>query len=78
MRAAPSLEELQRRLGRADVQQIRLLLRVPPERRIQTMLRMQKVVLNTWFDQLRRSHPDLTNLELCRLVFQRLKQSGQP
>lgn len=78
MRAAPSLEELQRRLGRADVQQIRLLLCVPPEQRIETMLRMQKVVLGIWFERMRRSHPDLTDLDLCRLVFQRLKQSGQP
>jgi hypothetical protein len=47
MKSAPSLAELQRRLGRADVQQIRLLLHVPPEKRIQTMLQMQKVVLNS-------------------------------
>lgn len=76
MRTAPSQEELQRRLGPADVQQIRLLLRVPPEQRIQTMLNMQSMVLNMWQSRLRRVHPELTDLELTRLVFHRLKQNG--
>jgi hypothetical protein len=71
-----SQTELRRRLGPADVQQIRLLLRVPPERRIQTMLCMKKMVLFLWHDRLRRSHPELTELELWRLIFRRLKQNG--
>lgn len=76
MRAAPSREELQRRLGRADIQQIRLLLRVSPAQRIQTMLGMQSLILNTWRTRLRRAHPELSDLELTRLVFQRLYRNG--
>jgi hypothetical protein len=50
-----SQTELRRRLGPADVQQIRLLLHVPSERRIQTMLDMQDMVLNMWHARLRKS-----------------------
>ncbi len=71
-----SLQELQRRLGPADIQQIQLLLRVPPKERIRTMLAMQKIVLNMWRKRLRKAHPELSNLELCQLMFQRLKQNG--
>lgn len=71
-----SLQELQRRLGPADVQQIQLLLRTPPKERIRTMLAMQKIVLNMWRRRLRKAHPELSNLELCQLMFQRLKQNG--
>lgn len=70
------LEELKRRLGPADKDQIRLLLRVPPEQRLRTMLDMQEVILNSWHSRLRKAHPELSNLDLCRLVFKRLQQNG--
>jgi hypothetical protein len=76
MIAARSTAELRRRLGPADLQQIRALLRVPPEQRIETMLDMQAVVLNMWSDRLRQSHPELDDLALTRLVFTRLYQNG--
>jgi hypothetical protein len=76
MNVARSQEEWRRRLGPADVLQIRLLMRVPPERRIQTMLTMQDMVLNMWHDRLRKSHPELNDLELTQLVFRRLYRNG--
>lgn len=76
MTPAPTLEELRRRLGPPDLLQIRLLLRVPPEQRIQTMLTMQDMVLNMWHDRLRKSNPELSDLELTQLVFRRLHRNG--
>lgn len=70
------LEALKRRLGPADKDQIRLLLRVPPEQRLRTMLDMQEVILNSWHTRLRKAHPELSNLDLCRLIFKRLQQNG--
>jgi hypothetical protein len=40
------------------------------------MLEMQAVILNTWRARLRRAHPELSDLDLCRLLFERLKQNG--
>jgi len=71
-----SIDELAQRLGPVDEAQIRLLLRVSPAQRIQTMLDMQAVILNSWQSRLRRSHPELTDLELCHLIFDRLRQNG--
>lgn len=70
------LEELRLRLGPADEEQIRLLMRVPPGQRILTMLDMQDIILTNWHTRLRKAHPELNDLELCRLMFKRLKQNG--
>jgi hypothetical protein len=74
--ASDSKEKLRQRLGRADVLQIRLLLRVPPERRVETMLDMQAIVLNTWRDRLQKRYPELSPLELTQLVFRRIYRNG--
>ncbi len=66
-------EEIKARLGPADELQIRLLLRLPPARRLQTMLEMQEIWLDTVRARLRRAHPELSDLELTRLTFERLK-----
>jgi hypothetical protein len=71
-----STEELRRRLGTADVEQIRALLRVPPEQRIETMLEMQAVVLNMWRDRFHQTYRELDDLALTRLIFTRLYQNG--
>jgi hypothetical protein len=71
-----TLETLERRLGPADETQIRLLLRVPPEQRILTMLEMQTIILDSWHARLRQAYPELNDLELCQLMFERLKQNG--
>ncbi len=71
-----SLSNLKARLGPADETQIRLLLQVSPAQRLQTMLEMQAVILNTWQARLRQAHPELNDLELCRLMFKRLQQNG--
>lgn len=70
------LEKLKRRLGPADKEQIRLLLRVPPEQRLRTMLDIQAIILDNWYARLRQAHPELSDLELCRLMFKRLQQNG--
>lgn len=74
--AALTVEVLRQRLGPADEQQIRLLLQVSPGRRLQRMLEMQTVILRDWQTRLRCKHPQLTELELCQLLFDRLKQNG--
>ncbi len=74
--AVSTVEALKRRLGPADEKQIRLLLQVSPGQRLQTMLTMQTAILNGWRIRLRRTHPQLSDLELCQLLFERLKQNG--
>jgi hypothetical protein len=64
------------RLDTPDELQIRLLLRVPPARRLQTMLEMQDALLTIWRERFRKAHPELSDLELCRLLFARLEQNG--
>ncbi len=68
-----NLDVLERRLNDVDIQQIQLLLRVPPAQRLKTMLTMQSMVLNMWRGRLGKSHPQLNDLDLTRLVFRRLK-----
>jgi hypothetical protein len=40
------------------------------------MLEMQATLLNGWYARLRKSHPELSDLEVCRMMFERLKQNG--
>lgn len=65
-----------RRIDPPDEQQIRLIMSVPPEQRIRNLLRMQATVLGIWRQRLRAAHPELTDLELTRLVFERLGRNG--
>ena len=60
-------------LEAADTLQIQLLLRVSPAQRLSTMLETQAVILNTWHRRLRKANPQLSDLELCRLMFERLQ-----
>lgn len=71
-----SPEKLRQRLGPADEQQIRLLLKVSPDQRLRIMLGMQNTIINTWRLRLRKAHPELNDLELSRMIFARLKQNG--
>jgi hypothetical protein len=64
------------RLGAADELQIRLLTRLSPAQRLQTMMEMQALFLDSMRARLRRAHPELSDLELARLMFERLKQNG--
>ena len=70
-----SVEALKQRLGPADEDQIRALLRVPPEQRILTMLKMQAMIVNMWRDRLRKRYPDMSDLDLCRMMFDRLQNN---
>ncbi len=63
-------------LDQADELQIRLILRTPQAQRIQAMLDAQAVLLDTWHRRLRRAHPELSDLDLCRLMFERLARNG--
>jgi hypothetical protein len=65
-----------RQLDPADELQIRLLTRLSLARRLQTMLEMQALFLDSTRARLRRAYPALSNLELARLMFERLKQNG--
>lgn len=69
-------EPIKNRLGAADELQIRLLMRLSPARRLQTLLEMQAVFLDSIRARLRRAHPELSDLELVQLMFARLKQNG--
>ena len=67
-----AVERLRQRLGPADEQQIRLLLAVSPGQRLRTMMDLQEIALNTWQHRLRKAHPELDDLSLTLLIFERL------
>lgn len=71
-----SVEELRQRLGPADDLQIRLLMRLPPGKRVRTMLNVQNVLITTWQRRLCQTYPELSDLERCQLMFERLYQNG--
>ena len=71
-----SLEAMRRRLGPTDELQLCLLMRVPPERRVRTMMSTAAVIMNSLRARLSQVHPELDDLELCRLMFDRLYRNG--
>jgi hypothetical protein len=40
------------------------------------MLEMQAVILANWRARLQQAHPELDDLALSRLIFERLQQNG--
>ena len=68
--------EVMRRLDPPDELQIRLLMSVPPERRVRTMMDTAAVIMNSLRARLRQAHPELSDLELARLMFDRLYRNG--
>lgn len=68
--------ETPRELGAADELQIRWLMRLSPARRMQTLMELQRLWLNTVRARLRRAYPQLSDDELTRLMFERLQQGG--
>ena len=71
-----ALRQLKHRLGPVDKAQLRLLLRVSPQQRLLTMLDLHDYLLDSWHQRLRQAHPQLNDLELCRLLFERLNRHG--
>jgi hypothetical protein len=71
-----ALERCRARLGPADELAIRLLLRVSPAQRLRTMMELQDILLDGLRYRLRQAHPDLSDYQICLLMFQRLKQNG--
>ena len=68
--------EAMRRLGPTDELQLCLLMSVPPERRVRTMMSTAAVIMNSLRARLSQVHPELDDLELCRLMFDRLYRNG--
>jgi hypothetical protein len=68
--------EVMRRLDPPDELQIRLLMSVPPERRVRTMMDTAAVIMNSLRARLRQAHPQLSDLEIARLMFDRLYRNG--
>jgi hypothetical protein len=69
--------QIKNRLGAADEMQIRLLRRLSPMWRLQTMMEMQALFLDSTRARLRHAHPELSGPELAQLMFERLKQNGR-
>jgi hypothetical protein len=67
-----SSPDVMRRLDPPDEVQIRLLMSIPPERRVRTMMDTAAVIMNSLRARLRQAHPELSDLELARLMFDRL------
>ncbi len=63
-------------LGPADEEQIRLLMRLPPARRLRTLMELQALWLDTVRVRLRRAYPQLSDFELTILMFERLQHGG--
>jgi hypothetical protein len=72
----PASPEVMRRLDPPDELQIRLLMSVPPERRVRTMMDTAAVIMNSLRARLRQAHPQLSDLEIARLMFDRLYRNG--
>lgn len=71
-----SLEALRRRLGPTDELQLRLLMSVPPERRVRTMMDTAESIMDGLRVRLRQAHPAKSDLEICRLMFDWLHRNG--
>ena len=67
-----TIEQLRHRLKPPNEEQRRAFLRIPPAERMRMMLEMQSLVKDAYRSKLREEHPDLDNLSLTRLVFERL------
>ena len=70
-----SSSDVMRRLDPPDELQIRLLMSIPPERRVRTMMDTAAVIMNSLRARLRQAHPELSDLELARLMFDKLYRS---
>lgn len=68
-------EELEQRLGKPDIEQMRKWLQIAPEERLRIMLNKQKIILAKWRKRLRDEYPELSDLELTKLVFEQIEQN---
>jgi hypothetical protein len=71
-----SVEELRQRLGPVDKKQVELIVAASPAQRIRNMLALSDYIRNTRQMQLRKSHPQLSDLERCRLMYEWLYRNG--
>jgi hypothetical protein len=71
-----SVEELRQRLGPVDMKQVEMIVATSPAQRIRNMLALSDYIRNTRQMQLRKSHPKLSDLERCRLMYEWLYRNG--
>ena len=71
-----TLPEMMRRIDPPDELQIRLLMSVPPERRVRTMMDTADSIMDGLRARLRKAHPDKSDLEICQLMFNWLYRNG--
>ena len=76
MSDVPSSPGVMRRLDPPDELQIRLLMSVPPERRVRTMMDTADSIMDGLRARLRKAHPDKSDLEICQLMFNWLYRNG--
>jgi hypothetical protein len=67
-----AVERLRQRLGPVDELQIQLQMSVSQAQRIRNMIKLRSVMMNSWRRRLRKAHPELNDLDLTMLVYERL------
>lgn len=67
-----AVEQLRQRLGPVDELQIQLQMSVSQAQRIRNMLKIRAVLMNSWRSRLRKAHPELDDLSLTLMVYERL------
>ncbi len=65
------------RFDPVDIQQMRLLASIPPQRRTGAMLAAQELVRGLIMGRLRRQHPQATHRELALKLIQEVNRAGR-
>lgn len=74
--APRTLEEQRRRLGEVDKVQIRLIAQADSVQRYQMMYSLRDYVFFTWRRGLQAKYPELSEMERCQLLFEKLQANG--
>lgn len=77
VKSAPrDIEEQRRRLGDVDKVQMRLIAQADSVQRYQMMYSLRDYVFFTWRRGLQAKYPELSEMERCRLMFEKLQANG--
>lgn len=71
-----TLAEQRRRLGDVDKLQMRLIAQADSVRRYQMMYPLRDYVMQTWKRGLQTKYPELSDMDRCRLLFEKLQSDG--
>ncbi|RLT38145.1 MAG: hypothetical protein DWI57_12560 [Chloroflexi bacterium] len=71
-----TLDEQKRRLCGMDKLQMRLIAQADSVRRYQMMYPLRDYVIQTWKRGLQTKYPELSDMERCRLLFEKLQSNG--